>query len=134
MESEVCSISESNVFRVFDNSYDDIGNVYIVPGFAGTLNMARFYHMTLFFLPPLFVLGFQFLTSFLVKRRTQLAVSLLVSLVIVTYFLFQTGFIYEVVKDQSWSSPIEWVPHGQNTSFLFKIQYRGERYWGSMDT
>ncbi len=78
----------------------------LIPTFASTLNMARFYHITLFFLAPLFVLGCEVLTGFLVKRRKQLVVSLFVTIIIVSYFLFQTGFVYEVVKSASWSIPL----------------------------
>jgi uncharacterized membrane protein len=72
----------------------------IVPAFAGTLNMARFYHITLFFLAPFFVVGSVGLTSLVVKHKTELTVSLLLATLIASYFLFQTGFVYEVVKEE----------------------------------
>ena len=78
----------------------------LLPHFALTLNMTRFYHIILFFLAPLFVLGCEAFIGFLVKRRTQLYVSILVAIVLVPYFLFQTDFVYEITGAQSWSVPL----------------------------
>ncbi|MEM2144291.1 MAG: DUF2206 domain-containing protein, partial [Candidatus Jordarchaeaceae archaeon] len=78
----------------------------IVPMFALTLNMTRFYHLTLFFLAPLFVVGCKALAIFLSKRRFQLIVSLLAVIVIIPYFLFQTNYVYEVSGSESWSVPL----------------------------
>lgn len=78
----------------------------LLPRFASTLNMSRFYHIILFFLAPFFVLGCTAFTGFLAKRRTQLYVSILTLIVLVPYFLFQTGFVYEVTGTQSWSVPL----------------------------
>jgi len=77
-----------------------------VPGLANTLNMTRFYHILLFFLAPLCVLGAEFLVKLVSKRRRELAVSVLLLIVLVPYFLFQTGFVYEVTGTQNWSLPL----------------------------
>ena len=77
-----------------------------VPGLANTLNMARFYHILLFFLAPLFVLGVETFVKLISKRRTELGASILLLVVLVPYFLFQTNFMYEVVGTQSWSLPL----------------------------
>jgi uncharacterized membrane protein len=78
----------------------------LVPTFASTLNMTRFYHITLFLVAPLFVIGLKPLAGFISKHRSQLAVSLLAMVVIVPYFLFQTNFVYEVTGSESWSVPL----------------------------
>ena len=78
----------------------------IVPAFARTLNMARFYHITLFFLAPLFVVGSVGLVSLVVKHKIELTVSLLLITIIFSYFLFQTGFVYEVAKEEPTSFPL----------------------------
>jgi uncharacterized membrane protein len=78
----------------------------IVPTFADILMMSRFYHITLLFLAPLFVVGAVGLTSLVMKHKKELAVSLLLAVIIVPYFLFQTGFIYEVVKEEPTSFPL----------------------------
>lgn len=78
----------------------------LLPGFALTLNMTRFYHIILFFLAPFFVFGCGALVRFLGKRRKQLYVQILILIVLVPYFLFQTGFVYEITGSDVWSVPL----------------------------
>jgi uncharacterized membrane protein len=78
----------------------------LVPGLANTMNMTRFYHILLFFLAPLCVVGAEFIVKLLSKREKELAVSALLLIVLVPYFLFQTGFVYEVTGSDSWSIPL----------------------------
>lgn len=82
-----------------------LGALIIVPGLANTLNMTRFFHILLFFLAPLCVLGGYFIASLVSKHRKILGVLLLVA-VLVPYFFFQTNFIYEVTGSESWSVPL----------------------------
>jgi uncharacterized membrane protein len=77
-----------------------------LPRFASTLNMSRFYHIVLFFLAPFFVLGCTSLAGFLTKKRREIVSALLVACILIPYLLFQTGFVYEVAGDQSWSVPL----------------------------
>ena len=77
-----------------------------VPGLAETMNMTRFYHILLFFLAPLCILGAEFLVKLLLKRKTELGASVLLLIVVVPYFLFQTGFMYEITGTESWSIPL----------------------------
>ena len=74
-----------------------------VPSLAETMNMTRFYHILLFFLAPLCVLGAEFLVKLVSRRKKELGVSVLLLIVLVPYFLFQTGFVYEVTGSESWS-------------------------------
>jgi len=83
-----------------------LATTILLPGFALTLNMTRFYHIILFFLAPFFVLGCKASIGFLTKRKTRLFVSILIVVVLVPYFLFQTNFVYEVVGSKSWSVPL----------------------------
>ncbi|MFX1362828.1 MAG: DUF2206 domain-containing protein, partial [Promethearchaeota archaeon] len=78
----------------------------LVPGLANTMNMTRFYHVLLFFLAPLCVLGAEFISRLVFKHRYELAASVLLLLILVPYFLFQTSFIYEVTRSDSWSIPL----------------------------
>jgi uncharacterized membrane protein len=78
----------------------------LVPGLANTLNMARFYHILLFLLAPLCVLGAETLARFLHKRKTQIVTSILLLTILTPYFLFQTNFVYEVTGSESWSLPL----------------------------
>jgi uncharacterized membrane protein len=88
----------------------------IVPGLANTLNMTRFYHILLFFLAPLCVLGADFLVQLVSKRRMKIGTSILLLIILVPYFLFQTGFFYEVAGIQSYSLPLS--KHRMDASFL----------------
>lgn len=78
----------------------------VVPGLARTMNMTRFYHFILFFIAPLFILGIENILQWTTKRRKELYVSVLAIIVLVPYFLFQSGFIYEIVKIRSYSLPL----------------------------
>jgi uncharacterized membrane protein len=78
----------------------------LVPGLANTLNMDRFYHILLFFLAPFCIIGAEVVVGLVSKRRTKLWVSILLLVVLVPYFLFQTGFVYEVAGVQGWSIPL----------------------------
>jgi uncharacterized membrane protein len=77
-----------------------------VPGLANTMNMTRFYHILLFFLAPLCVLGAEVLVKPIAKRRSEIYASILLIVVLVPYFLFQTGLVYEITGSQSWSLPL----------------------------
>jgi uncharacterized membrane protein len=84
-----------------------LGALILVPGLANTLNMTRFYHILLFFLGPFCVLGAETLTRFAYKRKEALLASFLLIIVLVPYFLFQTGFVYEVTRSGvGWSIPL----------------------------
>ncbi len=91
-----------------------------VPGLAETLNMTRFYHILLFFLAPLCVLGAEFLAKLVLKQERELAISTLLLTVLIPYFLFQTGFVYEVTGSQSWSLALSM--HRMN---VYWVQYLG---------
>jgi uncharacterized membrane protein len=80
----------------------------LVPGLANTLGMARFYHVLLFFLAALCVLGAEFLAKLAFRQRhlQKLAASILLLSVLVPYFLFQSGLVYEVTGSQSYSLPL----------------------------
>jgi uncharacterized membrane protein len=78
----------------------------LVPGLANTLSMTRFYHILLFFLAPFCVMGAEFIVKLLSKREKEFAVSAFLLIVLVPYFLFQTGFVYEVTGSDSWSIPL----------------------------
>ncbi len=78
----------------------------VVPGLANTLSMTRFYHILLMILAPFCVIGMWYLTKFLLRHEKQVVVSMLVVAVLVPYFLFQTNFVYEVAKTDSWSIPL----------------------------
>jgi uncharacterized membrane protein len=80
-----------------------LGMLIAVPGLAGTFNMTRFYHVLLFFLAPLCVVGAGLIVKMLSGREKEMVVCALLVLVLVPYFLFQTSFLYEVTGSDSWS-------------------------------
>ena len=80
----------------------------LLPRFALSLNMSRFYHISLFILAPIFAIGCETLLSLvpLISKHKVRLFSVLILAVLVPYFLFQTGFVYEVVKQESWTMPL----------------------------
>ena len=77
-----------------------------VPGLANTLNMTRFYHILLMFLAPFCIVGLWTCAQFVFKHERKILFSLLVVVILVPYFMFQTNFTYEVAKADSWSVPL----------------------------
>ena len=85
----------------------------IVPRFSGYLEMGRLYHITLIFLAPLIVLGAQTLFDSIVNLRarkkewapnkqkgtTKKYSSIFISIILLIFFFFQTGFVYEITGD-----------------------------------
>jgi uncharacterized membrane protein len=61
----------------------------LIPNFSAIANMTRFYHLSLFFLAPCFVMGFQ------IFKRAKLWIF---SGIFITYYLFVSGIVFEVVK------------------------------------
>lgn len=82
-----------------------LGALILIPGLANTLNMSRFYHILLFFLAPLCVVGADTIVKLVFKHKKVLT-SVLLVLILVPYFLFQTNFVYEVTDNESYSVPL----------------------------
>jgi uncharacterized membrane protein len=89
----------------------------VVPGLAETMNMTRFYHVLLFFLAPLCVLGAEKIVKIFNKRKTELVTLILLSTVLVPFFLFQTEFMFEIAGSDSWSVPLS--KHRISTTKLY---------------
>jgi uncharacterized membrane protein len=78
----------------------------LVPGLANAFAMTRFYHILLFFLAPLCVVGASLIVKLFSKREKKIAAYAILLFVLVPYFLFQTNFVYEVTGSDSWSIPL----------------------------
>lgn len=80
----------------------------MVPGLANTLGIARFYHILLFLLASLLVVGVEFISKLPFKRKQvpKLFASALLVCVLVPYFLFQSGLVYELMGSESYSLPL----------------------------
>jgi uncharacterized membrane protein len=82
----------------------------LLPNFANSFGVVRFYGLVLFFLAPLFAIGCKELLSFAArllgvaaKRKTEICSLILATLVLSSYFLFQTNLMYEVTGAESGS-------------------------------
>jgi uncharacterized membrane protein len=86
-----------------------LGFTILIPGFASSLEVSRFYHISLLFLAPMFVLGCGAIVRLFFRRNNRkrvYAVTLLLLIMTVPYFLFQTNSVYEVTGYKSWSVPL----------------------------
>jgi len=92
---------EYHIFTVLSMAF--LLALILVPGLANTLNMTRFYHILLFFLAPLCAVGAETIISFISKQRLEMKTSVLILMVLVPYFLFQTNLMYETTNVESWS-------------------------------
>ena len=97
---------ENEYFILSFISMASLAMVILIPGLANTFNMTRFYHILLFLLAPFCVMGVRFIVGLLSKREREFAVSALLLVVIVPFFLFQTEFVFEVTGSDSWSIPL----------------------------
>jgi uncharacterized membrane protein len=80
----------------------------VVPNLASAFNMSRFYQVTLFFLAPLCIVGGMDVLRFLSRKRVKekYILAIMVLGVLIPFFLFQTGFVYEVSREQDLSLPL----------------------------
>lgn len=81
-----------------------LGMCVLLPYFAGRLGMSRFYHISLLFLAPLCIVGGE--TVFRLVSKNEVHNLRFVSVILVSYFLFQTGLVYEIAGVESWSIPL----------------------------
>jgi uncharacterized membrane protein len=82
-----------------------LATLVLVPGLPNTMNITRFYHTLLFFLAPLCILGAEVISNLIFNRRRKFALIILL-VVLIPYFLFQTNFVYEVTGSESFSLPL----------------------------
>lgn len=76
----------------------------LLPRIADTFLMERFYQTSLIILAPLGVIGGKFLLDFVFKgRHEKFYVATLAFMVFIPLFVFQSGFVYELVGVQNWS-------------------------------
>jgi len=88
----------------------------VLPYFASALNMSRSYHITLFFLAPFCILGGEAVFRWLFRvfpsstprnLTTSTPLKLVVVLVLVPYFLFTTGFVFDITGATPTSMPLD---------------------------
>ncbi len=80
----------------------------VLPNFAETLRMTRYFHTVLILVAPLCITGGEALFNFFARTliKTESYILLLILIVLVPYFFFQTGLIYEITGETSWSVPL----------------------------
>jgi uncharacterized membrane protein len=79
----------------------------VLPSIADTMLMSRFYQTTLIILAPLAVLGGKTIIGIIPRLSfRKLYAPILLFTVFIPFFLFQTGFVYEVAKVKSYSLPL----------------------------
>jgi uncharacterized membrane protein len=83
-----------------------LGLCILLPKFALSLQMDRLYHISLYLLAPMFALGCYVAARSVLRQNAKWLPSVLVLTVLVPYFLFQTGFVYEITNQKSWSVPL----------------------------
>jgi uncharacterized membrane protein len=87
-----------------------LGMSIVLPGFAGTLQITRFFHISLLLIAPFFVIGYKTCIGFFKQKRAMPKIKMvsliLVAILLTTYLLFQTNFVYEVTGEESWSIPL----------------------------
>jgi Predicted membrane protein len=68
----------------------------VVPFFALSLNFSRIYHITLLLLSPFFMLGFSKVLNMLNLMKVS---NLILSFILILYFLLHSGFIFEITNE-----------------------------------
>ena len=113
----VILVASNRIQHRFDKEYVFLSSCMLVflvaplvaPSF-GLMNMTRTYHIALLFLAPFCILGGVSFFSFLIKRfsarKGSFVALFLISVVVCSLFLFETGFVYEITKDVSYSVPL----------------------------
>ncbi len=77
----------------------------VLPSF-NLLNITRMYHMSLLFLAPFSIVGGDLVLTQFTELRKSHMVTIANSIIIASLFLFESGFIYEVTGDVSYSIPL----------------------------
>lgn len=78
----------------------------VVPNFAAYFRAERFYQISLLFLAPFFVSGGVSFFNFISRKTNQTLSVSLILLILIPFLLFETGFIYEISGDYSYSVPL----------------------------
>ena len=98
-----------------------LAGLILIPGFASALNMSRFYTFLLFLLAPLCVIGAEIIARIISKPRTKTLTTIFLTIVLVGYFLFQTGFVYEITGTQNYSLPLSGFKSGPGLALNFAV-------------
>ena len=78
----------------------------IIPNFARYFRAERFYEISLLFLAPFCVFGSEAVFQFISRRKNSTLALNLILIFLIPFFLFETGFIYEITEDFNYSLPL----------------------------
>ena len=78
----------------------------IIPNFARYFRAERFYEISLLFLAPFCVFGGESIFQFISRRKNSTLALNLILIFLIPFFLFETGFIYEITEDFNYSLPL----------------------------
>ena len=104
-----------------------LGALIAVPGLSSIMNITRFYHILLFIIAPLCVIGAENIIKHLMKHEDMLKTSILMIIILVPYFLFQTGFVYELTNSPCWSLSLSKHRMSQRQVYCI-LGYADEQY------
>ncbi|MBS7654735.1 DUF2206 domain-containing protein, partial [Candidatus Bathyarchaeota archaeon] len=106
----------------------------LLPYFSSYMGISRLYHVMLFFLSPFCILGGEAFFKYTLKKvksiraNRRMLDSILIFAVLLPYFFFSTGLVFEVVGDlpQSFSLGLERMENSQDieTIFLLNHEYK----------
>jgi len=109
---------------------------FVVPNFALTLNMTRFYSIAILFLTPFLVFGCTFLLRIIEKnfalrlpKLSKVTVKnfglYVASCVLIFTFLFQSGLINHVTGDYPWSYSLDLDRRESSSDLRIKVETHG---------
>jgi len=78
----------------------------VIPNFATAFRIERFLVLAFMVLAPVFTLGGKTIFEFVPKRKVQTMALNLLLIILIPVFFFQTGFVYEISGDDSFSVPL----------------------------
>lgn len=96
----------------------------LMPYFSSSLEMSRIYHIALIFLAPFFILGSVKLCEFFKIKRIAFP---LISIFLIVFFLFQSGFIYEISGDIPTAGALSKYRMDPQTNLALYVQYIHEQ-------
>jgi uncharacterized membrane protein len=97
----------------------------VMPYFSNSLEMSRIYHIALIVLAPFFVIGGVNLLGWIPKLK-RFAIPL-ISIFIIVFFLFQSGFVYELSGDIPSAGPLSKYRMDPQTNLSLYVQYIHEQ-------
>jgi len=95
----------------------------VAPSFD-LLNVTRTYHISLLLLAPFCIIGGSSFFSFYPRFRRNFLPFFLTSIIVTSLFLFETGFVYEITEDESYSIPLS--KYRMNRVYSFGVGYLTE--------